>query len=119
MDENEEIKVSELTEAEQVNENDYTMIIQDGTNKKSQVGKLSSVSKATVVTEEEIPANTDYTIPLAYAPGTNKLEIYVEGCRLIQEENYIEVVSEGNSTTVQFKDWDVPIGTQIEFVVRR
>lgn len=119
MDENEEIKVSQLTEAEEVNEDDITMIIQNGINKKTKVVKFSSISKVSIVTEEEIPENTDYNIPLTYMPGSNKLEIYVEGCRLIQEENYIEVVAEGKSTTIQFKDWTVPIGTNIEFVVRR
>lgn len=117
-DNNSEIKISELVEATQVNEDDVVMILQNGVNKQTKVKNLSKIQKTSIITETEITENTNYTIPLAYTPGNNSLEIYCEGCKLIQEENYIEVVSEGKSTTIQFKDWTVPIGTKLEFIVR-
>lgn len=83
-------------------------------NKK--VTKLENITRqvTSVVTEEEIPQNTNYTVT-EYALGNNSLEVYFEGCKLTKDLNYIEV----NTTTIQFKDWNVPAERNLEFVVTK
>lgn len=64
--------------------------------------------------ETEIEQNTNYEVP-AYEVGTNSLSIYFEGSKLIKNVNYIEV----DSTHVQFKDWDVPVDSNLEIIIRK
>lgn len=71
-----------------------------------------------VTTSSSISANTNYTVS-SYTVGNNSLLIFYEGCKLIKDENYIEVGTEGEeSTTIQFKDWDVPTESNLEFIIR-
>lgn len=82
-------------------------------NKK--VTKLENITRqVTSVVTEEIPQNTNYTVP-EYVLGNNSLEVYFEGCKLIKDLNYIEV----NTTTIQFKDWDVPVDSNLEIIIRK
>lgn len=62
----------------------------------------------------EIKQNTNYEVP-DYIVGTNSLAIYFEGNKLIKDENYIEV----DETHIQFKDWNVPIDSNLEFIVSK
>lgn len=67
--------------------------------------------------ETEIKANTNYELPISYKPGN--IEIFFEGCKLIKDENYIEVLSdEENSNLIQFLDWDVPENSNLEFIIK-
>lgn len=71
-----------------------------------------------IITTTTINKNTNYTVP-TYTVGKNSLLIFYEGCKLIKDENYIEVGIEGEeSTTIQFKDWDVPSGSNLEFIYK-
>lgn len=63
--------------------------------------------KQTITTTEVIQQNTNYTVPMY-----TKIKIRYEGCDLIKDINYIEV----DSTHIQFKDWDVPVGSNIEIL---
>lgn len=82
-------------------------------NKK--VTKLENITRqVTNVVTEEIPQNTNYTVP-EYVLGNNSLEVYFEGCKLIKDLNYIEV----NTTTIQFKNWDVPENSNLEFIITK
>lgn len=83
-------------------------------NKK--VTKLENITRqvTSVVTEEEIPQNTNYIVT-EYVLGNNSLEVYFEGCKLTKDLNYIEV----NTTTIQFKDWNVPAESNLEFIVTK
>lgn len=67
-----------------------------------------------IIVEEEIKQNTNYEVP-TYEVGTNSLAIYFEGNKLIKDENYIEV----DKTHIQFKDWNVPIDSNLEFIVSK
>ena len=80
---------------------------------KAKIEKTGTADIVLIQATVEIPQNTDYTIP-EYTIGNNSLEIYFEGCKLIKDENYIEV----NSTTIQFKDWNVPVGSKLEFLYK-
>lgn len=59
-------KVSELTEATQINDNDIIMILQNNENKKAKISKLLPLQRSTVTLESTVNANTNYTIPLNY-----------------------------------------------------
>ena len=72
------------------------------------------IETTNITVEEEIPQNTNYLVP-SYKVGTNSLSIYFEGNKLIKDINYIEV----DTTHIQFKDWNVPMGSNLEIIVRR
>ena len=117
----EEIKVSELPVATNLNDNDLLMIIQSGVNKQVQSKIFNKVQDSTITTQETIAENTDYTIPLNYKVGADVLEIYYMGEKLIKDTHYIEVGNTGAiSNIIQFYNWgqSVPTGRTIEFVVR-
>ena len=75
-------KVSELTEATQVNDNDKLMIIQSNENKQVTINKLLPLKSASVTLESTVNANTNYTIPLSYKVGNNSLEVFYCGSKL-------------------------------------
>lgn len=70
-------------------------------------------------TTSEITQNTNYTVPQKYHVGKNDLWVFFEGTLLIKDENYIETGVDGEeSTAIQFKDWDVPVGSKLEFLYK-
>ena len=78
-------------------------------------------AKSIINTTTEIAENTNYTIPLNYKVGSDVLDIYYMGEKLIKGTHYIEVGNEGEvSNTIQFYNWGqaVPSGRTIEFIVR-
>lgn len=56
-------KVSELPEAQQINDNDILMILQSNENKQVTIDKLLPLKRATVTLESTVNANTNYTLP--------------------------------------------------------
>lgn len=56
-------KVSELTEATQINDNDVLMILQSNENKRVTIDKLLPFKRANVTLESTVNANTNYTLP--------------------------------------------------------
>ena len=78
-------------------------------------------AKSIINTTTEIAENTNYTIPLNYKVGSDVLDIYYMGEKLIKGTHYIEVGTTGSvSNTIQFYEWGqaVPSGRTIEFIVR-
>ena len=75
-------KVSELTEAAQINDNDIFMILQNNENKRVSISKLLPVQRANVTLNSTIQANTNYTIPLNYKVNNNSLEVFYCGSKL-------------------------------------
>ena len=59
-------KVSELSEATEINDEDIIMIIQNNENKKAKINKLLPKKRANVTLNSTVLANTNYTIPLIY-----------------------------------------------------
>ena len=117
----EEVKVSELPIATNVNDDDLVMIVQSGFNKQVTKSNLQKIQKATITTTTEIAENTNYTIPLNYKVGADVLDIFYMGEKLIKGTHYIEVGTTGSvSNTIQFYNWGqaVPSGRTIEFIVR-
>lgn len=75
----------------------------------------------TLTTTAPIAENTNYTIPVNYKVGSNTLDIYYMGEKIVKNEHYIEVGESGAvSNIIQFKDWgqSVPKDRIIEFVVK-
>ena len=98
-------KVSELTEATQINDDDILMIIQNGENKQGAVNKLLPRKRATVTLSSTVNANTNYTIPLYYKVGNNSLEVIYCGSKLIKGQDYNEIGNTGEvSNIIQFLD---------------
>lgn len=85
--------------------------IEELSNKVNSIKKIIVETTSRVV-ETEIQQNTNYEVP-TYA--ANSLFVYLEGCKLIKDENYIEV----DTTHIQFKDFNVPIGTNLELIIRK
>ena len=85
-------------------------------NLQTQINNIPTITSqiTSLVTEEEIQQNTNYEVP-KYVLGDNSIEIYFEGCKLIKDINYIEA----DVTHIQFKDWNVPIGSNLEIIVRK
>lgn len=75
-------KVSELTEATQINDNDVLMILQKSENKRVTIDKLLPLKQETVTLESIVNANTNYTTPLSYKVGNNSLEVFYCGDKL-------------------------------------
>lgn len=68
-------KVSELTEANKINDDDILMILQNNENKKALFSKVLPKQTANVTVSSVINANTNYTIPLNYKVANNSLEV--------------------------------------------
>lgn len=127
-------KISELIEALNLKDTDILVIVQDNTTKKITVANAKEMLKGAdgqqgppgtpaknyiiettnITVGAEIEQNTNYEVPI-YEVGTNSLSIYFEGNKLIKDINYIEV----DSTHIQFKDWNVPIDSNLEIIIRK
>lgn len=59
-------KVSELPEAQQINDDDVFMILQSNENKQVTTDKLLPLKQSTVTLESTVNANTNYTVPFYY-----------------------------------------------------
>lgn len=70
-------KVTELPEAQQINDNDILMILQSNENKKVSIDKLLPKKQASVTLDSTVNANTNYTLPdgMYYKVGNNSLEV--------------------------------------------
>lgn len=66
------------------------------------------------VLEDEVEQNTNYEVP-EYVLATNSITIFFEGCKLIKDINYIEA----DTTHIQFKDWNVPAGSNLEIIITK
>lgn len=95
---------------------DLTEINAQIQNLQTQINNIPTITSqiTSLVTEEEIQQNTNYEVP-KYVLGDNSIEIYFEGCKLIKDINYIEA----DVTHIQFKDWNVPIGSNLEIIIRK
>ncbi len=111
-------KITELEEANEINDEDLLMIVQNNQNKKVKFKQLATHTYQVTLTEK-VPKNTDYTLPCNYIVGNDSLEIYVLGILFIKDEHYKEVGNPGEiSNKIQFLDWDVSAGYTITIKVQ-
>lgn len=98
-------KISELTEATQINDDDIIMILQNNENKKATISKLLPLKRATVTLSSTVNANTNYTLPVYYEVGNNSLEVIYCGSKLAKGVDYNEIGNSGEvSNIIQFLD---------------
>lgn len=100
-------KVSELTEASKINDDDIFMILQGNENKRVKIKKLFPLQQATVILESTVNANTDYTLPsgMYYKVGNNSLEVIYCSTKLQKGQDYNEIGNIGDtSNIIQFTD---------------
>ena len=100
-------KVSELPEAQQINDNDVFMILQSNENKKVAIDKLLPLKQANVTLNSTVNANTDYTLPsgMYYKVGNNSLEVIYCSTKLVKGQDYNEIGNVGEvSNVIQFTD---------------
>lgn len=96
------------------------VLVKGDTGQQGQQGPPGTPAKNYIIettnrtVETEIEQNTNYEVPI-YEVGTNSLSIYFEGNKLIKDINYIEV----DSTHISFKDWNVPVDSNLEIVIRK
>ena len=96
------------------------VLVKGDTGQQGQQGPPGTPAKNYIIeitnrtVETEIKQNTNYEVP-TYEVGTNFLSIYFEGSKLIKNVNYVEV----DSTHIQFKDWDVPVDSNLEIIIRK
>ena len=85
-------------------------------NLQTQINNIPTIQQQVYsrVLEDEVEQNTNYEVPI-YEVGTNSLSIYFEGNKLIKDINYIEV----DSTHISFKDWNVPVDSNLEIIIRK
>lgn len=68
----EEIKISQLQEANEISDNDFMMIIQNGVNKKKNIKQMAKELNVVTVTETDISANkTSYVTNITRAKIVN------------------------------------------------
>ena len=80
---------------------------------------MQKINRVLITTENQITQNTDYVVPQPYIVGKNDMFIFYEGTLLIPNTNYKEMgTKDEESTIIQFKNWDIPIGSHLEFIYR-
>ena len=84
------------------------------TGPQGEPGKNPTIFVTKILTTQEIRQNTNYTIP-QYTLGNNSLNLYFECCKLIKDVHYKEI----SNTSIQFIDWNVPTGSNLEILIKK
>lgn len=132
--ENEEVKVTDMTETQNINPQDWLMIVQNGINKKIYFENIKKIIIVDILTYEyslKIDSNKtageEITIPCYYKVGSEVIDVYLNGERLIKstdesgtDGHYCEI---GNTGSISNKiktttDWSLSKGDVISLVVR-
>lgn len=132
--ENEEVKVTDMTETQNINPQDWLMIVQNGINKKIYFENIKKIIIVDILTYEyslKIDSNKtageEITIPCYYKVGEEVLDVYLNGERLIKstdesgtDGHYCEI---GNTGSISNKiktttDWNLEEGDVLDLVVR-
>ena len=132
--ENEEVKVSDMTETQSINPQDSMMIVQNGINKQINFENIKKATIEDVLTSKyslEIDADKtagqEITLPCYYKVGEEVLDVYLNGERLIKSSDdagtdghYREIGTTGSisnkiKTTT---DWNLEADDVLDLVVR-
>lgn len=126
-----EVKVSELTEANIINDQDEFMIVQNSTNKRIQFKNIKNnadyIHNYSLEIDADKTAGQEITIPCNYKVGAEVLDVYLNGERLIRSSDdagtnghYVEV---GTADSISNKiksttDWNLEADDVLDLVVR-
>lgn len=119
-------KITELTQATEVNDNDIVMIVQSNENRQVKAEQLTQHTY-NLILDENVAAGGEITLPFYYKVGNDSLIVFYEGLFLKLARDgtkasgsYIEV---GEAETISNKikitdDWSADSGDCFEFLVK-
>lgn len=132
--ENEEVKVSDMTETQSINPQDLMMIVQNGINKQINFENIKKATIEDVLTSKyslEIDADKtagqEITIPCNYKVGEEVLDVYLNGERLLKSsddagtDGHYREIGDTGSISNKIKtttDWNLEEGDVLDLVVR-
>lgn len=119
-------KVTELTQATEVNENDTLMIVQNNESKQVKAKNILNHTY-TLILSEDIATGGEITLPFYYKVGANVLQVYYIGQLLLLSsddvgtDGHYQEVGEVDSLSNKIKittDWSAETGEYFKFVVK-
>ena len=119
-------KVTELTQATEVNENDTLMIVQNNESKQVKAKNILNHTY-TLILSEDIATGGEITLPFYYKVGANVLQVYYMGQLLLLSsddagtDGHYREVGEADSLSNKIKittDWSAETGEYFKFVVK-
>ena len=119
-------KITELTQASEVNDNDIVMIVQSNENRQVKAEQLTQHTYNLILTENVV-AGGEITLPFYYKVGANVLQVYYMGQLLLlssddagTDGHYREVGTSGSlSNKIKLTmDWSAETGEYFKFVVK-
>ena len=119
-------KITELTQATEVNDNDIVMIVQSNENRQVKAEQLTQHTY-NLILDENIAAGGEITLPFYYKVGANVLQVYYMGQLLLLSsddagtDGHYREVGEADSISNKIKlttDWSADKGEYFKFVVK-
>lgn len=119
-------KVTELTQATEVNENDTLMIVQNNESKQVKAKNILNHTY-TLILSEDIATGGEITLPFYYKVGANVLQVYYMGQLLLLSsddagtDGHYRELGEVDSLSNKIKittDWSAETGEYFKFVVK-
>ena len=119
-------KITELTQATEVNDNDIVMIVQSNENKQVKAEQLTQHTY-NLILNENVAAGGEITLPFYYKVGANVLQVYYMGQLLLlssddagTDGHYREVgTTDSLSNKIKLTtDWSAEQGEYFKFVVK-
>lgn len=120
-------KISELSEATSILDDDVLPVVNNGVTKKAKVSTILKENSFLVKITADTAKGATVTLPKKYKVGAGVLDVYINGEKLIKSSDeagtdghYVEVGTAG-TTSNQIKitaDWNLEAGDYLEFVVR-
>ena len=119
-------KITELTQATEVNDNDIVMIVQSNENRQVKAEQLTQHTY-NLILNENVAAGGEITLPFYYKVGANVLQVYYMGQLLLLSSDdagsnghYREVGTAGSlSNKIKLTtDWSAETGEYFKFVVK-
>ena len=119
-------KITELTQATEVNDNDIVMIVQSNENRQVKAEQLTQHTY-NLILDENVAAGGEITLPFYYRVGANVLQVYYMGQLLLLSsddagtDGHYREVGEADSLSNKIKlttDWSAETGEYFKFVVK-
>ena len=119
-------KITELTQAIEVNDNDIVMIVQSNENRQVKAEQLTQHTY-NLILNENVAAGGEITLPFYYKVGANVLQVYYMGQLLLlssddagTDGHYREVGTSGSlSNKIKLTtDWSAETGEYFKFVIK-
>ena len=119
-------KVTDLTQANEINNDDIVMIVQSNENRQVKAKQFLQHTYNFVLTTN-VAAGGEITLPFYYKVGANVLQVYYMGQLLLLSsddagsDGHYREVGEANSISNKIKlttDWSAETGEYFKFVVK-